>query len=338
MLSRSLFTLFCFALCLSACVLFHSESEAQELGPVLPAAPESWINTVPVSLEALRGKGVVMYFFEEDCPRCEGRWPELLEVTKKYDGQPVVFLAVNSGSQRSEINSYVQRNNIYWPVVLDQTREFEKQCNVPEISLRNIYQTRIVKPDGKIIMGNSADLDGAARVALQGAKWNVDPAGIPAELKSAWMMAELGEFAKAGPLIKKGLSSRSEETQQAAQLLQAAAMSTIEEQLERAETAQKNNQLWEAYSRYQQIQQQFGAYDLPEELPNTIRELSLNEVVIEEKQAAKELEAAIRTGRRGGAAVRRAVGMLEGLIERHPDSVAAKEAQEILNRVQATSN
>lgn len=33
--------------------------------PVLPANPRAWFNSAPMSLEMLRGKGVVLYFFEE---------------------------------------------------------------------------------------------------------------------------------------------------------------------------------------------------------------------------------------------------------------------------------
>src|SRR5688500_17367649 len=69
-----------------------------------PASPElrqnvsQWWNFQPVSVQNLKGKGVVLYFFEEGCPRCKERWPELLQTAKKFEGQPVMFIAVNSGS------------------------------------------------------------------------------------------------------------------------------------------------------------------------------------------------------------------------------------------------
>lgn len=47
-------------LCLTA-----SGAAAQESAFAFPAHPTNWLNSPPVSAEALRGKGVVLYFFEE---------------------------------------------------------------------------------------------------------------------------------------------------------------------------------------------------------------------------------------------------------------------------------
>ena len=40
-----------------------STANAQQLD--LPQDPRAWINSGPVSLETMKGKGVVFYFFEE---------------------------------------------------------------------------------------------------------------------------------------------------------------------------------------------------------------------------------------------------------------------------------
>ncbi len=38
---------------------------AQDAGISLPANPGQWLNSPPISLEAMKGKGAVLYFFEE---------------------------------------------------------------------------------------------------------------------------------------------------------------------------------------------------------------------------------------------------------------------------------
>lgn len=38
---------------------------AQESSVTLPAAPGQWLNSSPISMQAMRGKGAVLYFFEE---------------------------------------------------------------------------------------------------------------------------------------------------------------------------------------------------------------------------------------------------------------------------------
>lgn len=37
----------------------------------LPSNPQQWINCPPLSLDQLKDKGVVLFFFEEQCPTCE---------------------------------------------------------------------------------------------------------------------------------------------------------------------------------------------------------------------------------------------------------------------------
>src|SRR5688572_16136054 len=95
-------------------------------GLSLPADPRLWINSGPISFDALKGKAAVLWFYEEQCPKCREKWPELLALSKKLEGQPIIFIAVNSGNSRGEVEQYVRSNKITWPVIVDPTREFEQ--------------------------------------------------------------------------------------------------------------------------------------------------------------------------------------------------------------------
>ena len=66
----------------------------------LPDQPAAWVNSPPISLSALKGKAAVLWFYEEQCPNCKKKWPALLAAAKQYEGQPIVFIAVNSGNSR----------------------------------------------------------------------------------------------------------------------------------------------------------------------------------------------------------------------------------------------
>lgn len=46
-------------------MLVCSSLTAQDRGFSLPANPGQWLNSAPISLEAMKGKGAVLYFFEE---------------------------------------------------------------------------------------------------------------------------------------------------------------------------------------------------------------------------------------------------------------------------------
>jgi thiol-disulfide isomerase/thioredoxin len=320
------------ALCFSLICLIASPLMA---APELPQNPAQWVNFVPVSLESLKGKGVVLYFYEEGCPNCAKRWPELIEVSKKYENQPVVFMAVNSGTNRNAVMSYARENNVIWPMIVDADRSLEKECNVPEVSLKNIIQVRVVKPDGSIVMGSS-NLERSAELALQGAAWKLDPTGMPPELKPAWMALELGEYAKAAAGIKKGISAKDETTKAVAEKMQATINSLLSGGLAEAGTLASQGEKWAALKKYEQVAAEFRGFDFPEEAEATRKELLLDETVKAEMQAMKQLEAAKRTGARGSdASVRRAVKQLEQLVETMPETEAAAEAQKIIDQVNA---
>ena len=189
--------------------------------PQLPADPASWINSPPLSLAALEGKGVVLYFFEETCPVCRERWPELLATAKKFADKPVAFIAVNSGTPRAALQKYAQECHIDWPMIVDTSRQFEQAASVGPISLDNIYQIRVITSGGKIMSAQASGVEGAAKMALDGAAWTVDPANMPSAMRSTWLAVELGNYALAAPAIKKELRSAGGQARDAAKRLEA---------------------------------------------------------------------------------------------------------------------
>ena len=195
-----------------------SSSKPADAVKEFPSEPAMWVNSEPLSVEALKGKGAFVWFYEEGCPRCREKWPEMLATAKKYEGKPVVFIAVNSGTSRNEVENYAQSTGLNWPILVDTSREFEKQSGVSEISLQNIYQLGIISPDGSFSQANAREFGAAAERAAAGAKWTVDPTGMPAALMPAWTAIEMGDFAAAATLVKKGLATNKPEIKEAVEL------------------------------------------------------------------------------------------------------------------------
>ena len=91
-----------------------------ELGSLTVQCPldrETWIKTPPLTSRGLRGKGVVLYFFEESCPDCNKLWPSLLATSKKFADQPVIFIAVNSGNTKQSLQEYLNSVHCDWPAI-----------------------------------------------------------------------------------------------------------------------------------------------------------------------------------------------------------------------------
>lgn len=308
-----------------------SVSGQEQKAPALPEDPALWINSAPPSPDAFAGKGVVLWFFEEQCPRCEEKWPAMMAISKKFEGKPVLFIAVNSGTPRPSIESYVRDNAISWPVILDPTRSLEPLFNVSEISLQNIYQARIILPDGTW-QSASFDLEATAERALTGANWNVDPAQIPRELTAAWQAIEFNNFAGGALAVQKGLKSNKAEVKEAAEQLQEFVEGELEKQLGSAKAALEADRKWEAYKLYKQIVTRFKGYDVPDEVASTLKTLEKDEAVEEEIKALKMLELARKAANGTPAGQKRANGLLEKLREQYPNSEAAAEAGKLSAR------
>jgi thiol-disulfide isomerase/thioredoxin len=305
---------------------------------VLPGAAAVWLNSPPLSNEMLAGKAAVLYYFEEDCPRCRGRWPEILETAKKFAGKPIVFIGVNSGNVRNDVQQYAREVGLSWPVLIDGDRAFEKASGVGEISLNNIYQVRLLMPDGKLTSGDWSDIEGSANRALATAKWRVEPTDVPEALKPAWLQVEFGNYAAAAAAIKSGVNSPKPDVKSGAEKLQAAVLAELQKQVETAEKEKTAGQKWQAFKGFTELAARFKGYDVPSTVAAELKTLAADKAVRNETTAAKQWEA-IQKGAANPnpAAQRTAVAQAQRLVQQFPGTEAAAAAQAALDKVNSAA-
>lgn len=312
-------------------LLMAATARADEL-PAFPSDPANWINSGPLTASGLKGKGIVLYFFEEECPRCRERWPELIESASKYEGQPVVFIAVNSGTNRSAIESYVRQVKCPWPVLLDPTRDFEKACGVNEISLQNIYQTRYAQPDGTLLMGNSANLEETATKALTNAKWKLDPNDVPDSLKATWIAVETGNYKGLAVSLKKSQVSGKPEAKEAAKKLMEIVQQELDDQVAAIKEAQEAGNTWTAYQLCNQLPVRFAGFDVPKEIATLKKDLMKDAKVKAGQAALKSLDGARKLLSSGNPVLqKKAVTSLEQIVTDFPDSDLSRLAQSLID-------
>jgi len=171
----------------------------------LPTSNDQWMNSPPLSLEQLEGKGLVLWFFEEQCPTCEKKWATMLEAARQHQDKPLLFVAVNSGNTPAQIANYVKRNRIDWPVIVDTDRSFEKAClgANTEISLNQIHRMGVLSAAGEWRIANHRVIDKVAEAAAKGGSWRVDPNEIPDDLRQAWAQVEIGNYPAASRTIMR---------------------------------------------------------------------------------------------------------------------------------------
>jgi len=307
-------------------------------GPVLPSDPTAWLNSPPLTNDMLAGKAALLYYFEEDCPKCRGRWPELLAAATKFAGKPIVFIGVNSGNARPEVQQYAREVGLSWPVLIDGDRSFEKNSGVSEISLQNIYQVKLLMPDGTLSGGDWSDIEGSANRALATAAWRVDPTELPDALKTAWLQVEFGNYGAAAAAVKSGVNSPKLDLKAGAEKLQAAVVEEMQKQVDAAKQQEAAGQAWPAFKGYTAVAARFRGYDLPSEVTLGLKTLATDEAVRSESLAAKQWEAIQRAAANPNlAAQRTAMSQAQRMIQQFPGTEAAVAAQAALDRVNAAA-
>jgi thiol-disulfide isomerase/thioredoxin len=295
--------------------------------------PSVWVNSDPVSLESLRGKAVFLYFYEETCGKCKSKWPSVIETANKYEDEPIVFIAVNSGTSKAEVEQYAQSVQLPWPVIVDADRSFERKCDVGEISLQNITQFSYVTADGELARGDWSDMDGTIHRALEGAKWNVDPAKIPGDLRSLWRNLEFSHFADSRATLAKALASRKPDIKKAAKTLSDSVDQRIQRDLASADKSKEEGHRLVAYQRYGAIAETFPGYPAAAPAVAARRELAKDPALKKEIAALKQFEKQRDLAASPKPAVRdKALAAIQRIVDEQPDSEAARLGQEVLKQ------
>jgi cytochrome c biogenesis protein CcmG/thiol:disulfide interchange protein DsbE len=87
-----------------------------------PALPQQTLRDRPFSLQALRGKPVVVNFWGSWCGPCRREVPELVKVADRYAGR-VSFVGVDVGDSTSKALKFARAHGIRYPLVPDPSYE-----------------------------------------------------------------------------------------------------------------------------------------------------------------------------------------------------------------------
>ncbi len=295
-----------------------------------PEDERVWLQGTPLTKEMLKGKAAVLLFFEEECPRCASRWPDMTEVSKQFEGKPIAFIAVNSGSDPRMLQQYARQQGISWSVIADFDRSFEKMMKVSPISLQNIVQVRYITADGVSHTGKWSDLPATAKAALKDAKWNVDPKEVPDELQDAWYDIEFGNYAKAARVVNKE-SAKSGPLQEAAEKLLAVVEKNLKEDYDVAKKHFRNKKKWDAYKQLIMIEEKYDGYKLPDAFEVGLSKLKGDETVKAEQKAMRSFDKANALLMRGK--LPQAKKSLERLISGSQGTEAATKAAELVKQI-----
>ncbi len=112
-----------------------------------------------VVLSSLRGKAVILRFFESDCRFCKADTPILAELSRRYRQDGLMVLYVGSFyDQEAALRAFVAEQGIDFPVLLDQS------ARLADLYRIRVYpQTLFISPE-QTLVGALLGAVGAAEV------------------------------------------------------------------------------------------------------------------------------------------------------------------------------
>jgi peroxiredoxin len=278
------------------------------------------------SLRDLEGKAVVLFFYEQDCPRCRGMIPARNQVVAQYKDKPIKFIAIAAGDSMTEARAYLNSTHLQMPVFADTFSMMEKRYGT-SISLQNIWQFRVIGPDGKIAARRMevADID----KVLANVKWKYKDGAYDKRLDPVVDRFEWGLYAEGMRLLRPHLKNSKKEIQESAQKLYAAVSAEGQQWMEKADQAIEPNPV-EAYDLYNKTATAFAGDDLGKKANEALKKLAANQAVKDELAARKMYDQLCNGAANGRQQQREQVKeFAQGIAKKYPNTPTGQKAAQV---------
>jgi peroxiredoxin len=311
------------ALALPVC----AQGRAGEQAPDFP--PGLFNDGQRYSLKDLQdqGKAVVLFFYEQDCPSCRGLIPQRNQVVAQFKDKPVKFLAVAAGDPMPDARSYLSSTRLNMPVFADAFSLMEKRYGF-NISLQNIYQFRVIDPEGKIV-GYRME-PGDIERAVAKAKWKFKDGGYHKMLENAVDRFEWGQYADGMRLLRPHLKNSKAEVKDSATKLYETVKAEVQQWFDKAEQSAEQNPV-EAHDLYTKVAAAFTGEDLGKKANDGLKKLGANQTVKDELAARKMFDRLCDGLANGNpnAGRQKAKEFAESITKKYPQTPTGKRAGEI---------
>jgi len=84
-------------------------------------------------LSDLRGKVVLINFWASWCRYCDAEMPSLQAFYERYSQDGFVIIGLNDGEDRGTAVGYIQKKNLTFPIVLDESKDVTRMYRVTGI-------------------------------------------------------------------------------------------------------------------------------------------------------------------------------------------------------------
>jgi peroxiredoxin len=324
--------IFAVAIALLLSVFAVRAQAAGNFGETAPDFPPGLFNDGQrYQLSDFDGKVVVLFFYEQDCPTCRGKIPERNEVVKQFQGKPVKFFAVAAGDTLQQAKSYAGGTKLAMPVFADSLSLMEKRYG-QTISLQNLYQFRVIGPDGKV-SGYRMEA-GDIEKALEKVKPKYDPEAYHAKLRPIVEQLEWNQYPAGMKALKGMLKNKDKEVAESAAKLMDAARDQGKAWLSEAEEKKKSEDPVAAYDLYTKTVNAFGTDDPGKKATEAMKDLKKNDAVKKELDARKMYDRLLNVMSIATAKQKGEIAQYAGSIaKKFPQTPTGKKAEELSKEI-----
>lgn len=97
-------------------------------------------------LSDYKGQGVFLNFWGTWCKPCEKEMPAMNRQFATYSSEGVQTLAVNIAQSEFEVQKFIDKHDLQFPVVIDKTKSVRKLYNIDPLPT-----TVLISPEGKVV-------------------------------------------------------------------------------------------------------------------------------------------------------------------------------------------
>jgi peroxiredoxin len=285
------------------------------------------------SLKDFEGKVVVLFFYEQDCPKCRGLIPERNKVVEQFKGKPVKFIAIGPGDTLSDVKSYVRSTQLKMPVFADTMGVMQHRYG-QQISLRNIYQFRVIGPDGNIVANSMKPAD--IEKALEKVKWKYKDGGYDPKLNNIIELLEWNQYAPAVAQLKPLMKGPNQTVAASATKLYEAVKAEGQQWMQEAEKAKNAEDPVKAYDLYSKVSAAFAGDDLAKAADAALKPLRTDKTVLAELSARKMYDQLNSVMANANPKKKQEVaGLCHKIATQYPQTPTGKKAAALADQVQS---
>ena len=281
-----------------------------------------------------RGKVLVVFLFESECPTCKGMVPQWNQLVAQYKDKPVRFLAVGPHNTLAGVRAYVTETHLAMPVFADNLDLMETLYG-QTISLQNVRQWRVVGPDGKVV--GYEPTPAAIDAALAGVSWKYRDGGYDPHLNGIIDALEWNQYGPAMKGLAQARKTPNKTVAASAEKLYGAVRAEGEAWKAKADAAAAADPVT-AFDLYAKVNFLFAGDDLAKSVAGPLKSLRANKAVADELAARDQFAQLYTVVPRAQERHRRQVAeFCDGIAAKYPGTPTAAKAAALSTTILAAA-